>query len=168
MAPFSMMAGGARPKLAERLAGGGEATTGGDEEGDAAALELGDRGRAPHRATVVVGVPEGAVEVGDDELDGGHRRSLRGRRRPAARRLRSEHAGVDAGREGGGLLADVGEVVVGRGSPSRRSAAAPPSSAGPVTMRVMSRTAPVPSLPPLLISRYGRPGLRLGTSSNHG
>ena len=38
----------------------------------------------------------------------------------------------------------------------------------PVTMRVMSRTAPVPSLPPLLISRYGSPGLRFGTSSNHG
>ena len=69
IAPLSMMAGGARPDLGERLARGGQAAAGGDEERDPAALELGDRGQ--HRgAHLVVVVPEGAVEVGDDELDG--------------------------------------------------------------------------------------------------
>ena len=79
MAPFSMIAGGARPKRGQRIAGRREATTGGDEQRDPAALELGDRVEHPV-GQVVVGVPERAVEVGDDEVDGGHRRSLRGSR----------------------------------------------------------------------------------------
>ena len=58
-----------QPDLAERLAGGGEAAAGGHEQRDPTPLELGD-GREHRRGHLVVVVPERAVEVGDDELDG--------------------------------------------------------------------------------------------------
>jgi hypothetical protein len=55
--------------LGEGLPRGGEATARGYEERDVAALELGDGGQYL-RSHLEVVVPERAVEVGDDELDG--------------------------------------------------------------------------------------------------
>ncbi len=89
----------------------GKAPSRGHQQRHGAPVELGHR-RQHRVGEVVVGVPEGAVEVGDHELDVRHRGSLRVG--GACGQGGSEHAGVDARGQRTCLLPSVAQVGVGQ------------------------------------------------------